>query len=327
MKFSLLTYSAISIFTLSAPAALGAGKITVRTDGNGDFMLSPLGTASWSGDGTVGSNITGTESIATIVSGTMGGTFSAGNFAINAADPATYINGDKSNTGIGLDITIAATGAGATFNFGGRSLDSSSGLTGWQNFQITNMVGVESLSVTYSFSDPIASVRGDGSPAPYLVGMRRAAGAGNYNATGTIENLTVDGDPYVKAFHPSATFVELGIAVWDDDTGVGSITGGSTSAVFNGFTRLDIDGGGVITPTLTSVNDGIVDEIERTYATGMTWTITNASPGAFASGSEFYFSFNGVQYADTYLTVVPEPSAVIVSMLGLGFAIGYRKRS
>lgn len=323
MKLNSVLIAAFSTLNLLGSGAHAAGKFTVQTDANGNFINTPLGTATWSGDGTVTPNITGTGSNpTTIVSGTTGGTFSPGNFAMTAADPANYLNGDRSNTGIGLSITISVTGTNASFDFGGRSVDSQFA-TGWQNFQITNMQNVQSMTVSYTFTDPIAAIRGsNNTTAPYLVGMRQADGSGTYNAVGTIANLTVDGAPYSVVNHPDADFMELGSAVWNNSTGVGTISGLGTTNEFHGFTRLDIDGDGFVeAPTIASSTDETVQEIERTYATGITWTITSNNT-AFSDGSVFMFSFNGVQYLDT----IPEPSAAILSVVGLCGAACYRNR-
>lgn len=324
---------------MSASTSFGAGKFTAQTDGSGNFIASPLGTASWTGGGTVGANITGGLSSEPnpnnqiIVTNATSGTFSVGNFAILAGDPATYINGNRANTGVGLSINVVATGTGATFDFGGIGLNTAD-VNGWTNFQVSNMQNVESLTVTYSFSQPLAAIRGGtNTTAPMLVGMRRAAGNNIFDATATFANLQVDDVAYNILNHLAADFIELGpnngpgpgvgnAAVWNNTTGIGTVTNNNTDG-FHGIGRLDIDGGGVIAPTQASATDMVVDEIERTYATGMTWTMTRDGGGAFSNGTAFYFSFNGVQYIST----IPEPSAVILSILGLSFVIGRRKRS
>ncbi len=323
MKAKFFLFQVISVLSLVGPSAHGAGKFTVQTDANGNFINTPLGTATWSGNGTVTPNITGATSVQNIVSGTSGGTFSPGNFAMTASDPANYLNGDRSNTGIGMTITISVTGANASFNFGGRSYNTANGQGGWENFQITNMQNVQSMTVSYTFTDPIAAVRGsNNTTAPFLVGMRQAAGTGTYNAVGTIANLTVDNAPYSITNHPNADFMELGSAVWNNSTAVGTISNLGASPEFHGFMRLDIDGDGFVeAPTNATSVDEIVQEIERTYATGMTWTI-NSNDTTFSNGSEFFFSFNGVQYLDT----IPEPSAMFLSALGLCGAAFYRNR-
>lgn len=326
MQIKYLAIAAIAALSSLTSSLHGAGLFTVQTDGNGDFISTSLGTATWSGNGTVTPNITGTESGLTIVSGTSGGTFEPGNFAKNAGVPAPYLNGDINNSGIGLSISVSVTGTNASFDFGALNRNTgSNGPNYWQNFSITNMQNVESLTVSYIFSEPVAAMRGTNdtfSNAPYLVAMRQASGAGTYDATAIIDNLTIDGDFFDIANHPDVNFMTLGNATWNNSTGEGSIIGQGTSAIFNGLLRLDLDGDGVVTgPTTSTINDGIVQEIERTYATGMTWTITS-NDTTFSSGSEFYFSFNGVQFPDT----IPEPSALFLSMLGIAGVTFHRRR-
>lgn len=105
MKKNTLIVATLSAFSFLAPSAHGAGLVVIQTDANGNFVPTNVGTGSWSGDGTVTSGITGSENEVTFVSGTSGGTFSPGNFAKRAGDPAVYINGDRDNTGISLNIS------------------------------------------------------------------------------------------------------------------------------------------------------------------------------------------------------------------------------
>lgn len=236
MKKNTLIVATLSAFSFLAPSAHGAGLVVIQTDANGNFVPTNVGTGSWSGDGTVTSGITGSENEVTFVSGTSGGTFSPGNFAKRAGDPAVYINGDRDNTGISLNISISVTGNNASFDIGG--LTRFSDPEGWGNFRISNMQNVESLSVNYSFGEPIAPMRGTDSSfpnAPYLVAMRQASGIGTYDASSTIANLTVDGSPYNAGSFPDVNFMTLGDATWNTSSAAGSVIGGETSPTSKDF--------------------------------------------------------------------------------------------
>jgi hypothetical protein len=115
---------------------------------------------------------------------------------MNAADPATYISGNPANIGVGLTINMLVTGTGATFDFGDRGVHNAgkSPVNGWTNFEVSNMQNVESLTITYRFSQPLAAIRGGrNATAPMLLAMRRATATGDiFDATATLANLEVD---------------------------------------------------------------------------------------------------------------------------------------
>lgn len=346
-KYALILAPALLLSVIQS--ATGASIYRVETDTNGDFVTGgAIGglTNYWTGNGTVQANIApdtvaGTnDTLVQDFSGT--GTLGLGHVRVRTGnipkwfDPQGTNNYDFSNSGVEWYVSVTlGSGTGDVILQTPVSYFGSN----YQNLTIGDLQGVNKLSFEVNFSAPLAPIRASAG-VPFLGGVRSTNTTAAVTAT-ILNPITItDNDPTPGVLDlssspgiPAGSDMQgfpAAIGDWGDSaTHSWNLVGGPT-APWYGPSHLDIDGGGVLQPELTGEGDGILDEIERFYATGIRYELTPDGGTTFANGSQFLFSFNGVQFEDSLATAqaglaIPEPS--LTALLGLGgLALALRRR-
>jgi len=322
----------LKLLILALTSQLASGALIfsdLATDASGNFV-NP-GTTGWSGTGTVvGPAGYNTTSGATMISSFTG----SGN---------VLTMGEATGWGTTLLDTTTAT---MTVSLGGSgSADIAVNLAGPggihpTGFNVTNLQGgVTSVTVEFNFSTPLAAAFAEPVPrsnSPFLVGFRtqETLTAANFTAeylgirhTTALDSAFIGGLPGGLT---AADSVEMSGSTfdWGSDPSFSGIA--SNANPWEGVNLFDVDGSGG--PYTTGVNnDGILQDAEQVYATGMRFTFTPGAGDAdgLFDGANFLFSLNGTQYVDTFansLTFVPEPSGAVLLSLGLCSVICRRRR-
>ncbi len=299
----------------------------VRTD-----SLSRFTAGGWSGDGTIGANAGHLSSGMTVmVDDTTGGLLSLGRTA-NTANGIPY--GGGFGNGVSPSFTdITATmrvvlGGGGTADI--SSLATSDGFA--TNFLVSDFSQeVNSLRVMYQFSEPIAANRpGIYNFGSFLGAFRRPEGSGNLAVTSTYTGLvhSTDGMTFVPGIPTTAEAVEMNNTVFSRPDGASSAAfsydpDSSSGLFFQGLHGYDLDGAGLEQATI----GGPIEDMELVYATGITFDIV-PEQGSFSADSVFRFSLNGAQWPQTIDAAmkVPEPSGVLLGLVGLAWVIIGRRR-
>jgi hypothetical protein len=204
-------------------------------------------------------------------------------------------------------------------------------------FNVTNLQGgVTSVTVEFNFSTPLAAAFAEPVPksnSPFLVGFRtqQTLTAANFTAEYLgIRHTTTLGGAFIGGLPVGADSVDMSSNTfdWGSDPSFSGIA--SNANPWEGVNLFDVDGSGG--PYTTGINnDGILQDAEQVYATGMRFTFTPGAGDAdgLFDGANFLFSLNGTQYVDTFansLTFVPEPSGAVLLSLGLCSVICRRRR-
>ena len=321
-----------------------AATYLVETDSNGDFQSTALGTASWTGTGATGGTVQNDVSTAAAIangnnrdllvdnfSGTQ--TLSLGNFSISCGAPLWFGTGTPQNAGFTWSMTMSV-GSGTADLSVGNITSTNLPEDRFANIILHDLQGVSSLSFTANFGTPIAAARTGPSTPPYLGGIR-SGGGHDVMVTTTMLNpiLVTDGagaglDLTASQGLPAGADM-ITINNSEDSWGSGaSSTWNITNTDFQGPNVVDLDGGGVSAPSVASGGNGVLDEIERVYATGIRFDITPEGGGNFSSDADFLFSFNGVHYEDSFASAltVPEPSTSVLLALACASVILRRKK-
>jgi len=316
----------LNLLFLALASHMASGALVFNdlgTDGSGNF-INP-GTTGWSGTGTVvGAAGYNTTSGATMINDFTG----SGNVLTMGAA-----------TGFGTTI-LDPTTATMTISLGGSgSADIAVNLNGVRpiGFNVLDLKGgVTSVTVEINFSNPLAAAFAEPVPTnnqPFLVGFRTQSTVTAANFTAEyigIRHTTTLGGAFIGGLPVGADSVDMARNGfnWGSDP---SFSGTSVlNGFFEGVNLFDVDGSGG--PYTTGVNnDGILQDAEQVYATGMRFTFTPGAGDAdgLFDGANFLFSLNGTQYVDTFansLTFVPEPSGAVLLSLGLCSVICRRRR-
>ena len=319
----------LKLLILALTSQLASGALIfsdLATDASGNFV-NP-GTTGWSGTGTVvGPAGYNTTSGATMISSFTG----SGN---------VLTMGEATGWGTTLLDTTTAT---MTVSLGGSgSADIAVNLAGPggihpTGFNVTNLQGgVTSVTVEFNFSTPLAAAFAEPIPrsnSPFLAGFRtqQTLTAANFTAEYLgIRHTTTLGGAFIGGLPVGADSVDMSSNTfdWGSDPSFSGIA--SNANPWEGVNLFDVDGSGG--PYTTGVNnDGILQDAEQVYATGMRFTFTPGAGDAdgLFDGANFLFSLNGTQYVDTFansLTFVPEPSGAVLLSLGLCSVICRRRR-
>lgn len=319
----------LKLLILALTSQLASGALIfsdLATDASGNFV-NP-GTTGWSGTGTVvGPAGYNTTSGATMISSFTG----SGN---------VLTMGEATGWGTTLLDTTTAT---MTVSLGGSgSADIAVNLAGPggihpTGFNVTNLQGgVTSVTVEFNFSTPLAAAFAEPVPrsnSPFLAGFRtqQTLTAANFTAEYLgIRHTTTLGGAFIGGLPVGADSVDMSSNTfdWGSDPSFSGIA--SNANPWEGVNLFDVDGSGG--PYTTGVNnDGILQDAEQVYATGMRFTFTPGAGDAdgLFDGANFLFSLNGTQYVDTFansLTFVPEPSGAVLLSLGLCSVICRRRR-
>ena len=316
----------LNLLFLALASHMASGALIfsdLATDGSGNFV-NP-GTTGWSGTGTVvGPAGFGTTSGATMIndftgSGNVLSMGQATGWGATILDPTT------------ATMTVSLGGSGSAdiaVNLSGPGGDKPIG------FNVTNLQGgVTSVTVEFNFSNPIAAAFSSAPTyqQPFLVGFRTQ----NHDTTTNFDAeylgmryTTALGSAFIGGLPVGADSVDMTTNSfdWGSDT---SFSGISSNQNWGGVNLFDVDGSGA--PYTQAANDGILQDEEQVYATGMRFTFTPGAGDAdgFLDGANFLFSTNGSQYVDTFadaLTFVPEPSGAMLLSLGLCSALCRRRR-
>ena len=319
----------LNLLFLALASHMASGALLfndLATDASGNFV-NP-GTTGWSGTGTVvGPAGYNTTSGATMISSFTG----SGN---------VLTMGEATGWGTTLLDTTTAT---MTVSLGGSgSADIAVNLAGPggihpTGFNVTNLQGgVTSVTVEFNFSTPLAAAFAEPVPrsnSPFLAGFRtqQTLTAANFTAEYLgIRHTTTLGGAFIGGLPVGADSVDMSSNTfdWGSDPSFSGIA--SNANPWEGVNLFDVDGSGG--PYTTGVNnDGILQDAEQVYATGMRFTFTPGAGDAdgLFDGANFLFSLNGTQYVDTFansLTFVPEPSGAVLLSLGLCSVICRRRR-
>ena len=322
----------LKLLILALTSQLASGALIfsdLATDASGNFV-NP-GTTGWSGTGTV----VGPAGYNTTTGATMISSFTGSGNVLTM--------GEATGWGTTLLDTTTAT---MTVSLGGSgSADIAVNLSGPggihpTGFNVTNLQGgVTSVTVEFNFSTPLAAAFAEPVPrsnSPFLAGFRtqQTLTAANFTAeylgirhTTALDSAFIVGLPGGLT---AADSVEMSGSTfdWGGDPSFSGIA--SNANPWEGVNLFDVDGSGG--PYTTGVNnDGILQDAEQVYATGMRFTFTPGAGDAdgLFDGANFLFSLNGTQYVDTFansLTFVPEPSGAVLLSLGLCSVICRRRR-
>ena len=247
-------------------------------------------------------------------------------------DLGTVTNWGSPATPVGTTATMAIT-----LNSGTADLFlSSNPALNTKNFQLQNISGATSLTVEMNFNIALAAnfpgtARGND---PYLIAMRAIA-AETHSVTATYLGLkhTTDGVSFNNGLPAGAEAVDMSSSEndWGTDGASSSWTVDNDNdwQGLNGFDTVDtVDGNDPANNYTVATNgDGVIQDIESVYATGMRYVITRTDGQALNSDTQFLFSTGGAQWPDTVnLPVVPEPSSTLLGCLAGTVLLLKRKR-
>ena len=322
----------LKLLILALTSQMASGALLFRdlaTDASGNFV-NP-GTTGWSGTGTVvGPAGYDTTSGATMISG-----FTGSNNVLSMGEADGWGTTILDPTTATMTVSLGGTGsADIAINLSGPLVDGNR--IAPSGFNVTNLQGnVTSVTVEINFSNPLAAAFSGEIPrnnSPFLVGFRTQnyITPTNFDAEYLgLRYTTSLGGAFVGGLPVGVDSVDMAQNSfdWGSDT---SFSGISSNQVFQGVNLFDVDGSGA--PYTAGVNnDGILQDAEQVYATGMRFTFTPGAGDAdgFLDGANFLFSLNGTQYVDSFansLTFVPEPSGAVLLSLGLCTVICRRRR-
>ena len=323
----------LNLLFLALASHMASGALIFKdlgTDGSGNF-INP-GTTGWSGTGTVLADagydtVSGNTMINDFTgSGNVLSLGAATGFGTTILDPTTAT----------MTISLGGSGSGdIAINLGGPLVDGVR--IAPMGFNVLDLQGgVTSVTVEINFSNPLAAAFAEPVPrtnSPFLVGFRTQSTvtAANFTAEylGIRHTTSLDG-AFIGGLPLGADAVDMSNNTfdWGSDPSFSGIA--SNANPFEGVNLFDVDGSGG--PYTTGVNnDGILQDAEQVYATGMRFTFTPGAGDAdgLFDGANFLFSLNGTQYVDTFansLTFVPEPSGAVLLSLGLCSVICRRRR-
>ena len=327
----------LNLLFLALASHMASGALIFKdlgTDGSGNF-INP-GTTGWSGTGTVVADagydtVSGNTMINDFTgSGNVLSLGAATGFGTTILDPTTAT----------MTISLGGSGSGdIAINLGGPLVDGVR--IAPMGFNVLDLQGgVTSVTVEINFSNPLAATFTEPVPrtnSPFLAAFRtqNTLTAADFTAEylGIRHTTSLDG-PFIgglPAGLTAADSIEMSNSAfdWGSDPSFSGTSSNSNSA-FEGVNLFDVDGSGG--PYTTGVNnDGILQDAEQVYATGMRFTFTPGAGDAdgLFDGANFLFSLNGTQYVDTFansLTFVPEPSGAVLLSLGLCSVICRRRR-
>ena len=295
---------------------------SISTDASGNFTSG--GWTDSVGTATVEASAgTGNPDGAKLLTGLTAGTLDLG----------TVTNWGSPPTPAGTTATMAIT-----LNSGTADLYlSNSPAPSTKNFQLQNISGATSLTVEMNFSIALAAnfpgtARGND---PYLIAMRALA-AETHSVTATYIGLkhTTDGVTFSNGLPAGAEAVDMtgSDSNWDTDGASSSWTVDNNNTAWhglNGFDTVDtVDGNDSANNYTVAINgDGVIQDIESVYATGMRYVITRTDGQALNSDTLFLFSTGGAQWPDSVdLPLVPEPSSTLLGCLAGMVMLLKRKR-
>ena len=319
----------LNLLFLALASHMASGALLfndLATDASGNF-INPI-TTGWSGTGTV----VGAAGFGTVSGNTMINDFTGSGNVLTMGAATGWGTTLLDTTTATMTISLGGSGSGdIALNLSGPGGLRPSG------FNVTNLQGgVTSVTVEFNFSTPLAAAFAEPVPktnSPFLVGFRTQSTVTAANFTAEylgIRHTTSLGGAFIGGLPVGADSVDMSNNTfdWGSDPSFSGIA--SNANPFEGVNLFDVDGSGG--PYTTGVNnDGILQDAEQVYATGMRFTFTPGAGDAdgLFDGANFLFSLNGTQYVDTFansLTFVPEPSGAVLLSLGLCSVICRRRR-
>lgn len=302
----------------------------LETDDSGNFVNAGTG---WSGTTwAAGGSVVGSAGYATTSGATMINDFTgSGDLSLGAVTGwGTTIRTPTTAT---MSVSLGGSGSGdISVSLGGPGTPKVSPM----NFNVTDLKdGVTSVTVEFDFSEPLAAIFSGAIPrnnSPFLVGFRTQGDGNPWNVDAEyigLRHTTSLGGDFVNGLPAGADSVDMNGNSFNWGSG-SSFSGESTTSGWQGVHLFDIDGDSTYENGIN--NDGILQDAEAVYATGMRFTFTPGAGDAdgFLDGADFLFSANGTHwrdnYADAVAFVIPEPSGLLLLSLGLFTAIGRRRR-
>lgn len=307
------------ITTLSSQAVVA--YLGLETDGSQNILGG-----SWSGNGTIQSNLTpGTSSFdgSTITPGNSGvlvdnftgsGTLSINSFA--SGDPGT----ERFEADTTANVTVSIAGGSADL-FLANSAPWDGGADSFNSIQLHDLAGVTSVSFTVQFDRLIAGRVWEPTnlgAAPTIAGLNLLApGTGlattNFNLSAAYNGVVSSADGI--NFVPGAAGYNPTLSPNYDAASAGDTT--FTSSDLTGWHILrgyDVDGSGAYDAT----------DADKVYIDSVTFTVTPIGAASFAPDTELAISLDGERHANAD-NAIPEPS---VSLLGLAAlaGLGIRRR-
>ncbi|MBT8037922.1 MAG: PEP-CTERM sorting domain-containing protein [Verrucomicrobiae bacterium] len=289
---------------------------------------------SWSGNGTVEDFDSSDDT--TYPSGSAYGLltgFNSGTLGFTSID--TPISG----TLVDMNITVAHT---FIISGGNANLAVNETNSGINRLQLTTAdANVTSISLVTTFSSPLHArntTTSNSSFHPWLGSARYMSGAdndANLSITNSnIQTVTALGSNASAGIDGTVTGIfELGpnVATQQGDT-IEFISNNLTAAhAAYGIKHVELAVAGSVVAntgaeyTKAQLDDSILTQGEQLYSDTSTIIFDRDAGASFASGSEFYFTFDGYQGLETYNTVVPEPSAILLLNVGLVSLLMRRK--
>jgi hypothetical protein len=316
------SFAVVGIMVLAASPAWAVIPFSWATNGSGTVLN---GDGSWTGSGAIQPNLDPVSTTAQIAVQN----FSSGTMVINkvggSATGNAYSAGRLLSDPLSLVATHTITLTGGTAdlrlhnsnsNDGGAALFNSVGLTDFQ--------GVTEITWTTTYNQPLAGRNTDLTGGQPLTSRPMGEGLALITAGSgqSVSSFTVDLD-FDQIYHEVGGEFVSGVpvtAIPRQNPGFGGTggygTAGATSFTSSAFVALnqfllvrgyDMDNNGIDATDMTKV-----------YMRQMTWTIRKDDNSAFSADTLFTMSMDGQQYSN-YLTVIPEPTSVLLvggSVLG-----------
>lgn len=329
MKLNLsraLLSSSLSLLALVTPA-MAVFPFPLESDANRNILFG-----SWSGNGTIQPNVTpGTANDSTAAQILVEDFSGTGALTINNMGAGVLPGGSNarllSNTSAIHTITLTGGTAdlrlaNSNGNDGGINLHNSVGLTGFS--------GVTSVSYKINFSQPIANRNGgptDTARFPLGAGLA-VINAGtrigpdptfaDYNTTLTYNEISYSPTPSVPG-----SFTQAPIGIPLVQAGFNAPSSGATTFTSNGFTGLDQFL--LVRGYDTDGDSAILDNVNETYISELTFTFQLDNGSAFPADALFVVSMDGQQYSG-FQNAIPEPTSIVMSLVALSGVCLMRRR-
>ncbi len=278
------------------------------------IALSANGSTTWTGDGTISAN-------------------------------SLFVSG-FSGTGTMKNILMARDGT--TLNITATLIPFDPNLPHSANFSggtLSNLINVKGFEITGDFAQPIAAIGPAQGIGASLGLFPTQSDSIEFEATlgGIIEVL--DATTAQRGLSTNADFYISPPAGFGSHTNEGTLAAGSLTGNYSGtwpgstasnaqswirFGGVDSERNGAWNGATDSPSNGIVDgDFEPFYIQTITWSGIDTNGQALNPDSQFRFSVQGKQYDDSFkqaLAVVPEPSSIFLTFLGLAALSFHRTR-